>query len=161
MSLYDWNINVPRVRTTLYMGCRRVSANDTTPPVRLGLSAENCLCFCAGSTHVSKAVPPQRAGKKQGRDRHAGFPSVTAASPSESRRDEELDENYLIRRSRKRANELWTFESREKEAAVFRQKSIYRFSIDHRIRFLSLRSRFVNPIQFWTMLLHVRTRFYP
>lgn len=37
----------------------------------------------------------------------------------------------------------------------------YRFSIDHRIRFLSLRSRFVNPIQFWTMLLHVRTRFYP
>lgn len=103
MSFYDWNINVPCVRTH-YMGCRRVSANDTTPPVRLGLSTKNCLCFCAGSTHVSKAVPPQRAGKKQGRDRQAGFPSVTAASPSESRRDEELDENYLIRRSQKGTN---------------------------------------------------------
>lgn len=144
MSLYDWNINVPCVRT-LYMGCRRVSANDTTPPVRLGLSAENCLCFCAGSTHVSKAVPPQRAGKKRGRDRHAGFPSVTAASPSESRRDEVLDENYLIRRSQKGTNfERIPREGSRVIAAVFWQKSIYRFSIDH--RFDLLRSRFVNSI---------------
>lgn len=98
------NINVPCV-PTLYTGCRRVSANDTTPPVRLGLSVENCLCFRAGSTHVSKAVPPQRAEKKQGRDRNARFPSVTAVSPSQSRNETKNYGNYLIPRSRKATTE--------------------------------------------------------
>lgn len=127
------------------MGCRRVSANDTTPPVRLGLSAENCLCFCAGSTHVSKAVPPQRAGKKRGRDRHAGFPSVTAASPSESRRDEVLDENYLIRRSQKGTN----FERIPREGSRYRGGFLTKehLSIQHRssIRSVTKPLRKFNP----------------
>lgn len=114
------NINVPCVRT-LYTGCRSVSANDTTPPVRLGLSVENCLCFCAGSTHVSKAVPPQRAEKKQGRDRNARFPSVTAVSPSQSRDETKNYENYLIPRSRKTTNARF----REKEAALSKRGDFF------------------------------------